>query len=236
VAAASELRAEGPAAPAAGIPIKVVSVRKADPQIAAVAPPPPPAEPTVADLRRERAPAPAAPAEAPLTTASVSAARDAAGTSVATMVAIAHAPPAEMSLTALAPSDAPADGTDVDTFAWPEGAEACPRDWVAAQDLVGNSPDCTATEALIAMAAVDQSALQDVVTEQAQVLAAMMPRIPIARPEPPADFKPTAPHTRRVSSRNSSWPDEPPPNCAAGQHAKWRFVDRKAGTKAWYCR
>jgi hypothetical protein len=32
------------------------------------------------------------------------------------------------------------------------------------------------------------------------------------------------------------WPDEPPPNCGAGKRAKWHFVDRKAGTKEWYCR
>ena len=74
-------------------------------------------------------------------------------------------------------------------------------------------------------------------SEHAQELAALMPRIPVARPEPPADFKPAQPHTRRVSSRSSSsWPDEPPPNCAAGQRAKWRFVDRQAGKKAWYCK
>jgi hypothetical protein len=59
----------------------------------------------------------------------------------------------------------------------------------------------------------------------------------LPRPEPPADFEPSNPHkTVQVSNRNSSWPAEPPPNCAAGQRAKWRFVDRSAGTKEWYCR
>jgi len=39
----------------------------------------------------------------------------------------------------------------------------------------------------------------------------------------------------RVSRASSDWPAAPPPNCG-GKHAKWRFVDRKAGTKEWYCR
>ena len=146
-------------------------------------------------------------------------------------------PAAEISLSALRPSDQPAAAGE-DLVAWPEDASACPRDWVEAE---GSRDDggaaCIGIDALFAAVGPDeQSTLEDAAAEEATVLAAL-PRIPLPRPEPPADFKPSNPHkTVRVNSRNSSWPPEPPPNCAAGQHAKWRYVDRKAGTKEWYCR
>jgi hypothetical protein len=93
------------------------------------------------------------------------------------------------------------------------------------------------TLALISpVASNDQEMLEEAAASHATQLAAL-PRIPLARPEPPADFKPSKPRATRVSrNQPSSWPDEPPPNCAAGQHAKWRFVDRRAGTKEWYCK
>ena len=81
-----------------------------------------------------------------------------------------------------------------------------------------------------------QAALEDAAAEQAQVLAAL-PRVPLARPDPPSNFKPSKPHKARVvrAKLNASWPDEPPPACP-GQHARWRYVDRKSGAKEWYCR
>jgi hypothetical protein len=96
--------------------------------------------------------------------------------------------------------------------------------------------DCMATAALISPVSTDeQLTLEEAASAHAEMLAAL-PRVPLPRPEPPPDFEPSNPHATRVSSnRNSSWPDEPPPACP-GQHAKWRFVDRKAGTKEWYCK
>ena len=147
-------------------------------------------------------------------------------------------PAAEISLSALRPTDLAPAASDRDRFAWPNGAANCPRDWVEAEGSRDDaSADCTSTDVLIASIADDEHpALEEAAAAEATVLA-LLPRIPLPRPEPPADFKPSNPHqTVRVNSRNSSWPPDPPPNCAAGQHAKWRFVDRRAGTKEWYCR
>ena len=51
------------------------------------------------------------------------------------------------------------------------------------------------------------------------------------RPDVVPVIKPT-----RVARKSSDWPDAPPPDCAAGKRAKWRFVNRSSGTKEWYCR
>ena len=67
----------------------------------------------------------------------------------------------------------------------------------------------------------------------AETVAALLPRVPMPRPEVVPEVKPAPVRTR---NRNSSWPSGPPPKCTAGQHAKWRFTDRKADTKEWYCR
>jgi hypothetical protein len=150
--------------------------------------------------------------------------------------------PAEIKLASLQPMTAPeaeGDAPDADAadgFEWPTGAEECLRDWLPAEHADAASSDCTTTDVLIAaVEASEQPALAEAATEHAELLAALPP-LPRPRPEPPADFKPSNPHATRVSSnRNSSWPPEPPPACP-GQHAKWRFVDRKAGTKEWYCR
>ena len=194
-----------------------------------------PAAPVLAsELRNEMTPA--SPTSEVAATASAPAAREA-------MASLSpdtdDLPAAEISIAALRQSDAPAAATDPDRLAWPDGAATCPRDWVEpeegsrAEDI---SADCMATAALFTPVAEDeQAALESAASEEATVLASL-PRIPQPRPEPPADFEPSTPHkTVRVSNRNSSWPDEPPPACP-GQHAKWRFVDRKAGTKEWYCR
>ena len=147
-------------------------------------------------------------------------------------------PAAAISLSALRSSDMQAAAADPDRFDWPDGAATCPRDWVEAEGSrdAGN-PDCTSTDSLLVSLAEDeQSALEEAAAEVATVLASL-PRIPLPRPEPPADFEPSNPHkTVRVNRQNSSWPPDPPPNCAAGQRARWRFVDRGAGTKEWYCR
>jgi hypothetical protein len=118
-------------------------------------------------------------------------------------------------------------------------ADACPRDWVAAYDTKtssGSPPDCSPTADLVAAVAEDnQSELAKAAVQEAEILAALPP-IPRARPEPPADFKPSNPHGKRTTRLSMDWPDEPPPNCGAGKRAKWRFTDRRSGAKEWYCR
>ncbi len=240
--AAIEAAAAEPAAPVEPVaPIAPVApIEVAAPELVAsteaeVAPPTAAVVQALSDLRTGRAPDPAAYASAPLTTASVSAA--------ATVVSAAEAAPspavpeirnsrAEVAATELRHSDPPPVATPAAPSAWVDGAKSCPRDWVAAGP-VGAAADCTATEVLVASAAgPEHSALEAAAAEEALKLAALAPRVPAPRPDPPAD----APKAQPVRlSRGSSWPG-PPPNCPAGQHAKWHFVDRKAGTKEWYCR
>jgi hypothetical protein len=65
-------------------------------------------------------------------------------------------------------------------------------------------------------------------------LTALAPSIPV--PDPNA--KPQAaekPKRVRSAAHRADWPDEPPPDCGS-KHARWRFTDRKAGTKEWYCK
>lgn len=142
----------------------------------------------------------------------------------------------EIELASLEVTAAPAEDEASERFDWATGAEECLRDWLQAEQGSDGGSNCTTTDVLIAaIEENEQPALQEAATEQAELLALLAP-LPRPRPEPPADFKPSNPHTTRVSSnRSSSWPSEPPPACP-GQHAKWRFVDRKAGTKEWYCR
>jgi hypothetical protein len=97
---------------------------------------------------------------------------------------------------------------------------------------MATAADCAATTELIASVADgDQSAIKEAAADLAESLAMLAPRIPSARP----DVVPTI-RKVRVARASSSWPDASPPNCGAGKHAKWRFTDRKAGTKEWYCR
>lgn len=136
---------------------------------------------------------------------------------------------------------------------WATEAIECPRDWFAGAGASAGegSAECAATEvALVAAPAAPveaaaedplrgtldlapqdavetHDALESALATQALKLAGFVARVPKPRPDPPV---------RRVSSRQpSSWPSEPPPNCGK-LHAYWRFTDRKAGTKEWYCR
>jgi hypothetical protein len=225
----------GVAAAAEPGPIEQPAVLEAAPSspiLATVEQPPSPAVIPVRELRDATTPAPptremaATSSVAPLPEAFASLAPNAS-----------DEPAAEISLSALRPSDRIA-AANPDASMWPDGAATCPRDWVEAEGSRDDgSAACISIDSLFAMVGPEeQSTLENAAAEQATVLAAL-PRIPLPRPEPPADFKPSNPHkTVRVNSRNASWPPDPPPNCAAGQHAKWRFVDRKAGTKEWYCR
>jgi hypothetical protein len=124
--------------------------------------------------------------------------------------------------------DAPADGR---SSIWPETA-TCPRDWVSNGTAPGTGGGCPAATEIVASAATgDQSAIEEAAALRAASLQAMAPRIPVPRPDVVPVRKPV-----RVARASSGWPSAPPPNCAAGQHAKWRFVDRKSGSKEWYCR
>jgi hypothetical protein len=78
--------------------------------------------------------------------------------------------------------------------------------------------------------AESQTALEEAAARQLEELGIVVPRIPLPRPDPPPQVR-----TTRRAARNSAWPAEPPPNCGM-KHAYWRFVDRKAGTKEWYCK
>jgi hypothetical protein len=118
---------------------------------------------------------------------------------------------------------------------WLEGA-SCPRDWVAAGTTAGTpsgAAKCAAPTELVAASeeSVAQPALKEAVIAHAESLALLAPRIPAPRPDavPPANLS-------RVSRASSSRRLGPPPNCGAGRHAKWHYVDRKAGTKKWRCR
>jgi hypothetical protein len=233
VAAAEEALPEAPATPGVPASPTVTAAVERPTSSMPIEPAPPPA--LTSELRNGTTPA--SPTSEVATTASVSASAEA----MASLSPNAdEGPAAEISLSTLRPSDMPQAATSADNFAWLDGAATCPRDWVEAEEGSRSddaAPDCMTTVSLFApIAEGDQAALEDAAVEQATILASL-PRVPQPRPEPPADFKPSNPHaTVRVNSRNSSWPPEPPPNCAAGQRAKWRFVDRKAGTKEWYCR
>jgi hypothetical protein len=191
------------------------------------------------ELRTDVGPDPTAgqSATAPLTTASVPAPEKRAETAGGPAVTVDHTLPAMVSMAMLPPTDAASPASDTAHPIWIDGAAICPRDWVSADDagaFQDRLRDCARTGELIASVEnEDLFALEEAAAEQAETLAAL-PRIPLPRPEPPADWKPAKPV--RTSRSSSSWPAEPPPNCAAGQRAKWHFVDRKAGTKEWYCR
>jgi hypothetical protein len=113
---------------------------------------------------------------------------------------------------------------------WAEQDTECPRDWVAAGAAEGlDSADCQALAALLPTLSSDaQQALGEAVTDHAMRLGVLAPRVPVPRPDPPR-------RARVKVSRASDWPAEPPPNCG-NLHAYWRFVDRKTGTKEWYCK
>jgi hypothetical protein len=74
-------------------------------------------------------------------------------------------------------------------------------------------------------------AIEEAATNQAEALA-MVPRVPLPRPDAVPEIKPA----RRVSRVSSGSALGPPPDCPAGKRAKWHYTDRKAGTREWYCR
>ncbi|HEX9905456.1 MAG TPA: hypothetical protein VGA77_10880 [Propylenella sp.] len=130
----------------------------------------------------------------------------------------------------------PEEGSQgADESVWTEHAVDCPREWVAASGEASGETACGTTMALLQpdVAADDDAAVEEAMLDHARQIGALLPRIPQARPEAPAWVKrASAPRARRP---DNSWPDAPPPNCGK-LHAYWRFVDRKAGTKEWYCK
>lgn len=162
-----------------------------------------------------------------------------------------------VSVVALATSErertrsAPIDrsGEVSDPATWVEASAVCPRDWLDQGDGPDAdfraSSDCEPTVALAAVepspdegteeeGAVLQEALESAAATHALKLSGFVARVPLVRPETPAwALKRKARSTYK--KRRADWPDEPPPNCGT-LHAYWRFVDRKTGTKEWYCR
>ncbi|MGH6922361.1 MAG: hypothetical protein ACRED5_01200 [Propylenella sp.] len=147
---------------------------------------------------------------------------------------------AALSAAAPAEDDAPAAAAG-GTAPWAEEALVCPRDWL---EMSGTAhadeiPDgCGPKFVLVApvpSAATEapeeptlDETLESAAATHALKLMGFVARLPIPRPDPPP--------VRRVSrNQNADWPASPPPNCG-DKHAYWRFVDRKAGTKEWYCR
>jgi hypothetical protein len=131
-----------------------------------------------------------------------------------------------------------------DPTLWSEDSVECPRDWVAAPDAEGAPAACETLASLVTTA--DPPTLRKALPEAVLDLVALAPTIPIptAGDEPDAEAKVSAPPAEAKrdvkpkpvrANHRTSWPDEPPPNCN-GLHAYWRFTDRKAGTKEWYCR
>jgi hypothetical protein len=161
-----------------------------------------------------------------------------------TLPEIVEAPPsAEALRTALLENAASMRGEQTGSLApapaeenpWAEEAVACPRGWVTVEGAPARDvpPGCDTILALLPPqgSAEDAEALHEAATTHAEELAALLPRLPKARPDPPP--QPTRARVRRAAS--SDWPDSPPPNCGS-KHAYWRFVDRKAGSKEWYCK
>ena len=112
-------------------------------------------------------------------------------------------PPAEIAIASIHRSDpASADAATDDSLALAGDAAECPRDWVA--DEEGSQSGCHATLAMLVEPGVEnlQAALEDAAAEQAQVLAAL-PRVPLARPDPPSNFKPSKTRTKHASCGRS---------------------------------
>lgn len=222
-----EPAAEAP--PAA--PVKAASVEIAAPAVAA-GPSPSPAAPPVPELRKEGSFSPGASPAAPVTTASVQPQADPVKLpSPASAPSGAAAPSSPAPLTALRASVAPAAGAD--DPAWTAAAADCPRDWLA-----GDAPGAPGSaggkckpmdEMLAALPESGQSAIEEAASDHAESLS-MVPRVPLPRPDAVPAIKPAR------AARASGAGLGPPPNCPAGQRAKWHYVDRKAGTREWYCR
>jgi hypothetical protein len=138
-------------------------------------------------------------------------------------VALASPQPADV-----VPAEGSSESSSVEMAPVPE----CPRDWISdnAATSPGSAAGCQTLAALLTDAAPDdQAALDRAASEHAEELAALFPRLPRARPEPPA--RPI----RRTGAVDLSWPDEPPPNCGS-KRARWRFTDAERTQKEWFCR
>jgi hypothetical protein len=127
-----------------------------------------------------------------------------------------------------------------DEALWDDEAVECPRSWLEVSEDGGGAPaDCEAKLVLVVPAETEETetggdvtldeALESAAASHALELAGFVARVPIPRPDNP-------PPVRRIrTGHRADWPAEPPPDCG-NLHARWRFVDRKAGTKEWYCR
>jgi len=141
-------------------------------------------------------------------------------------------------------TDEQAPGASGDESLWEEHAAECPRDWLSSSvpaPTASLTEDCEPRIVLVAPAelrgtgeagagepSLDQ-ALENAASVHAMELAGFVARLPRVRPDPPP--------VRRVrsTSRRADWPAAAPPDCGS-LHAYWRFVDRRAGTKEWYCK
>ncbi len=136
------------------------------------------------------------------------------------------------------------DGASGDEPLWEEYAVECPRDWLSSSvpaPTASLTEDCEPKIVLVAPAELRgtggtdadepplDEALENAAAAHAMELAGFVARLPRVRPDPPP--------VRRVrrTSRRADWPAAPPPDCGS-LHAYWRFVDRRAGTKEWYCK
>jgi hypothetical protein len=146
-------------------------------------------------------------------------------------VEVVTAPENIQDILAVTESEEPAD-----PLVWPEDAVECPRGWLGS-DAGSGDPACPAITANLEETSPAAEELDRAVAEHAEEVAALMPRVPRARPEPPPQpVRQQARSTRRASaSPDVSWPDAPPPNCGS-KHAYWRFVDEARTQKEWYCK
>ena len=103
----------------------------------------------------------------------------------------------------------------------------CPRDWVSTEAAPYGGP-CEQLAALVPETAnaEAQRRLEQAAADRATETASLqfVPRIPKARPEPPAQPRKTA--------RKAGWPADDPPNCGK-KRARWRYVN---DVPTWYCR
>jgi hypothetical protein len=212
--------------------------------------PPPGALPAAPRPVVAAGPSAAVPEATKLPTAAIPTKVEAAASSAAGAAVQPAADGTEIEVAALSSADRTGnDVADADTGESPEGgslwanaAVACPRDWLdgADPDFTDElSADCEPKFVLVApvpTAGDDaepeewslEDALESAATTRAIRLSGFVARLPIPRPDPPP--------VRKVrTSHRADWPASPPPDCGT-LHAYWRFVDRKAGTKEWYCR
>jgi hypothetical protein len=120
-----------------------------------------------------------------------------------------------------------------ESFDWPEAAVKCPRTWIAGRDSAasgdtglachefGTLPETTATPDL--EAAAEAAAPVEVA------------RLPLARPANPPKIAAASKTRSGRATRVRGGGLGPPPNCGS-KRARWRYTDRKQGTRAWFCK